>query len=146
VSKTDSSGRRVYSGLGARRRAASRDWIKVKNPDSPAMIRAREPAAPLMAEAPRRFPAPWRAEPMPGRYVVRDANGQSLAYVCSRQDPTEAIQAKTLTADEGRRLTKVQRLTKVGRRWDGHRRQVSHGLKEGISRQAWYSRQGKTKR
>jgi hypothetical protein len=83
---------------------------------------------------------------MPGGYVVRDANGQSLAYVCSRQDPTEAIQAKTLTADEGRQLTKVQRLTKVGRRWDGHRRQVSHGLKEGISRQAWYSRQGKTKR
>jgi hypothetical protein len=27
---------------------------------------------------PRRFPAPWRAEPIPGGYVVRDANGQAL--------------------------------------------------------------------
>jgi hypothetical protein len=24
-----------------------------------------------MAESPRRFPSPWRAEPMPGGYVVR---------------------------------------------------------------------------
>jgi hypothetical protein len=28
----------------------------------------------------RRFPPPWRAEPIPGGYVVRDANGQSFAY------------------------------------------------------------------
>ena len=33
-----------------------------------------------MADTARRFPPPWRAEPMPGGYVVRDANGQSLAY------------------------------------------------------------------
>ena len=26
----------------------------------------------------RRFPAPWRADKMPGGYVVRDANGQAL--------------------------------------------------------------------
>jgi hypothetical protein len=25
-----------------------------------------------------RFPAPWRADKMPGGYVVRDANGQAL--------------------------------------------------------------------
>jgi hypothetical protein len=34
----------------------------------------------------------------------RDANGQALAYVYSRVDPTEAHQAKTLTADEARRI------------------------------------------
>jgi hypothetical protein len=28
--------------------------------------------------APRRFPSPWRAEKIPGGYVVRDANGQAL--------------------------------------------------------------------
>jgi hypothetical protein len=28
----------------------------------------------------RRFPSPWRADPTPGGYVVRDANGQALAY------------------------------------------------------------------
>jgi hypothetical protein len=27
----------------------------------------------------RRFPPPWRAEKMPGGYVVRDANDQALA-------------------------------------------------------------------
>jgi hypothetical protein len=46
-----------------------------------------------MAQSPSRFPV---------TFVVRDANGQALAYVYSRADPTEAHQAKTLTADEGR--------------------------------------------
>jgi hypothetical protein len=32
-----------------------------------------------MTDASRRFPAPWHAHPMPGGYVVRDANGQALA-------------------------------------------------------------------
>jgi hypothetical protein len=45
----------------------------------------------------RRFPPPWRAEPIPGGYVVRDANGQALAYLYSRDNPTEALQAKMLT-------------------------------------------------
>jgi hypothetical protein len=30
-----------------------------------------------MADAPRRFPTPWRADKMPGGYVVRDPNGQA---------------------------------------------------------------------
>jgi len=34
----------------------------------------------------RRFPAPWRADKMPGGYVVRDANGQALVYVYSRDN------------------------------------------------------------
>ena len=34
-----------------------------------------------MAEAPRQFPAPWRADKVPGGYVVRDANGQGMAFV-----------------------------------------------------------------
>jgi hypothetical protein len=38
----------------------------------------------------RRFPAPWHADPMPGGYVVRDANGQALAYVYSRDNEDEA--------------------------------------------------------
>jgi hypothetical protein len=57
-----------------------------------------------MADAPRRFPAPWRADKIPGGYVVRDANGQALAYLYSRENPTEAHQAKMLTADEARRI------------------------------------------
>jgi hypothetical protein len=52
----------------------------------------------------RRFPAPWRAEKMPGGYVVRDANGQALAYVYSRATEADAMQAKVLTDDEARRV------------------------------------------
>jgi hypothetical protein len=57
-----------------------------------------------MSEASRRFPPPWRADKIPGGYVVRDANGQALAYLYSRDNPTEALQAKMLTPDEARRI------------------------------------------
>jgi hypothetical protein len=36
-----------------------------------------------MAEPSRRFPSPWRADKVPGGYVVRDANGQALVYLYS---------------------------------------------------------------
>jgi hypothetical protein len=48
----------------------------------------------------RRFPAPWRADKIPGGYVVRDANGRSLVYVCSRDNDAEALQAKVLTKEQ----------------------------------------------
>jgi hypothetical protein len=57
-----------------------------------------------MAESPRRFPAPWHADPMPGGYVVRDANGQALAYIYGRANEIDARQAKVLTSDEARRI------------------------------------------
>jgi hypothetical protein len=57
-----------------------------------------------MAEPSRRFPSPWRADKVPGGYVVRDANGQALAYLYSRENEAEARQAKVLTKDEARRI------------------------------------------
>ena len=45
-----------------------------------------------MADASRRFPAPWRADN--GGYVVRDANGQAIAYVYSRPTLVEAMQGR----------------------------------------------------
>jgi hypothetical protein len=57
-----------------------------------------------MADAPRRFPPPWRADRIPGGYVVRDDNGQAIAYIYSRDNEAEARQAKVLTADEARRI------------------------------------------
>jgi hypothetical protein len=57
-----------------------------------------------MAESPRRFPTPWRADKIPGGYVVRDANGQALAYLYCRDNEDEARQAKVLTKDEARRI------------------------------------------
>jgi hypothetical protein len=41
---------------------------------------------------------------MRGGYVVRDANGQALTYLYSRDNPTKALQAKMLTKDEARRI------------------------------------------
>jgi hypothetical protein len=57
-----------------------------------------------MADPPRRFPPPWRVDKIPGGHVVRDANGQALAYVYSRENAAEARQAKVLTMDEARRI------------------------------------------
>jgi hypothetical protein len=57
-----------------------------------------------MAEGSRRFPPPWRADKTPHGYVVRDANGQELAYIYSRENEAEARQAKVLTKDEARRV------------------------------------------
>ena len=48
---------------------------------------------------PRRLPAPWNVDKIPGGYVVRDANGQALAYIYCRANETDALQAKVLTAD-----------------------------------------------
>jgi hypothetical protein len=39
----------------------------------------------------------------PGELLVRDANGQSLAYVYSRENDSDARMAKVLTEDEARR-------------------------------------------
>ena len=45
-----------------------------------------------------------KAEKIAGGYVVRDANGQALAYIYSRPTESEAMQAKVLTEDEARRV------------------------------------------
>ena len=57
-----------------------------------------------MPNAPRRFPPPWRADRISGGYVVRDDNGQAIAYLYARANEAEALQAKVLTADEARRI------------------------------------------
>jgi hypothetical protein len=50
------------------------------------------------------------ADKIPGGYVVRDANGQALAYVYSRESEADARQARVLTSDEARRLARDLRL------------------------------------
>jgi hypothetical protein len=52
----------------------------------------------------RRFKPPWTAERIPGGYVVKDAAGQSLAYVYARETKAQADTAKVLTMDEARRI------------------------------------------
>jgi hypothetical protein len=52
----------------------------------------------------RRFPPPWAVEQIPGGYKVKDANGQSLAYVYGRETRADADIANVLTTDEARRI------------------------------------------
>ena len=52
----------------------------------------------------RRFPAPWTVEKIAGGLKVLDANGQSLAYVYSRETKDAAYIAGALTEDEARRI------------------------------------------
>jgi hypothetical protein len=52
----------------------------------------------------RRFPPPWTVEKIEGGLKVCDANGQSLAYVNSRENPNDARIAKVLTEHEARRI------------------------------------------
>jgi hypothetical protein len=63
---------------------------------------AVSPSSPRMTA--RCFSPPWHADPMPGGYVVRDANGQALVYLYSRDNDAEPRQAKVLTKDEARRI------------------------------------------
>jgi hypothetical protein len=54
--------------------------------------------------APRRFPPPWTAEETEACFIVRDLNGQALAYVYFEEDPGRRTAADLLTRDEARRI------------------------------------------
>ena len=56
---------------------------------------------------PRRFPAPWTAEQIPGGFKVVDATGQALAYLYARETKAQADAAKVLTMDEARRILRT---------------------------------------
>jgi hypothetical protein len=53
---------------------------------------------------PRRFPTPWSAEEHPGCFIVRDDNGQALAYIYFEEEPGRRSAAKLLSKDEARRI------------------------------------------
>jgi hypothetical protein len=52
----------------------------------------------------RRIPPQWTVEQIPGGYKIKDANGQSLAYVYGRETKADADIANVLTMDEARRI------------------------------------------
>jgi hypothetical protein len=55
-----------------------------------------------MAE--RRFPPPWTVEETEPCFIVRDHNGQTLAFVYCKDEPGRRTTAKLLTRDEARRI------------------------------------------
>jgi hypothetical protein len=65
------------------------------------LLRCCEAAGEPMREAPmtspRRFPAPWTVEQIPGGYKVLDASGQALVNVYAREALRDAQIAMVLT-------------------------------------------------
>ena len=52
----------------------------------------------------RRFPPPWTVEETAPCFIVRDANGQTLAFVYCEDEPGRRATGKLLTRDEARRI------------------------------------------
>jgi hypothetical protein len=52
----------------------------------------------------RRFPAPWSVEELSTSFVVRDDNGQKLAYVHFEDEPRRRSAPDLLTRDEAWRI------------------------------------------
>jgi hypothetical protein len=52
----------------------------------------------------RRFPPPWSAEVTPNSFIVRDHNGQALAYGDYEREPVRRSAAKLLSKDEAWRI------------------------------------------
>jgi hypothetical protein len=52
----------------------------------------------------RRFPPPWSVEEQDVCFVVKDGDGQKLAYVYFEDEPGRRSAAKLLTRDEARRI------------------------------------------
>ena len=52
----------------------------------------------------RRFPPPWSIEEMPACYIVRDRDGQALAYVYYEEGSGRRSAAKLLSKDEAWRI------------------------------------------
>jgi hypothetical protein len=48
----------------------------------------------------RRFPAPWSIEERTESFIVKDANGQPLAYVYFEDEPQRQMSMKRLSRDE----------------------------------------------
>jgi hypothetical protein len=82
----------------------SNDWIEVKNPAAPAVKRKRT-GAPWAngAMTSRCFPPPWTTDDNGACFIVKDKNGQALAYVYYEDEPGRRSAAGLLTSDEARR-------------------------------------------
>ena len=60
-----------------------------------------------------RFPPPWSVEELDACFIVRDNDGQQLAYVYFEDEPGRRSAAKFLTRDEARRIAVIAKLPEL---------------------------------
>jgi hypothetical protein len=56
---------------------------------------------------PRIFPPPWSVEELNSCFVVKDANGQALAYMYFEKEPVRRFRHELLTRGEAERIAAV---------------------------------------
>ena len=66
------------------------------------VVREMSPASGNMIN--RRFPPPWSVDEQSACFVVRDQNGQALAYIYFEDESGRRSAARLLTRDEARRI------------------------------------------
>ena len=57
--------------------------------------------------AARRFPPPWSVEELDSCFVVKDLNGQALAYMYFEKEPRRRLRQQLLTRDEAQRIAAI---------------------------------------
>ena len=55
----------------------------------------------------RRFPPPWSVEELDSCFLVKDANGQALAYMYFEKEPRHRFRPELLTHDEAQRIAAI---------------------------------------
>jgi hypothetical protein len=70
----------------------------------------------------RKFPPPWTVEDNGACFMVRDANGQALAYAYYEEQPGRRTAASLLTRDEARRIAaKIAKLPNLSFAGEGQK-------------------------
>jgi hypothetical protein len=55
----------------------------------------------------RHFPSPWSVEELDSCFVVKDLNGQALAYMYFENEPRRRYRRELLTRDEAQRIAAI---------------------------------------
>src|SRR5690348_11557943 len=77
-----------------------RGWTIVRRPRIGTLIKLAMPE--------RHFPPPWSVEELDNCFVVKDANGQALAYMYFEKEPVRRFRRRELlTRDEAQRVAAI---------------------------------------